>query len=106
MRRVILPQAIRIIIPPVGNYFVSLFKDTALASTIGLSELLFAGHLLASQNYQYFQLFTIVFVMYFVISYPVMLGVRWLEKRLTVQGRPRRRVRVPVLSDRTQPEAP
>jgi polar amino acid transport system permease protein len=108
MRRVILPQAIRIIIPPVGNYFVSLFKDTALASTIGLSELLFAGQRLASENYQYFQLFTIVFVMYFVISYPVMLGVKWLEKRLTVQPRrPRRRVQVPALSDnRTQPEAP
>jgi polar amino acid transport system permease protein len=107
MRRVILPQAIRIIIPPVGNYFVSLFKDTALASTIGLSELLFAGRLLASQNYEYLRLFTIVFVLYFLISYPVMLGVRWLEKRTSLQrSRPRRRVLVAASTDnRMQPEA-
>lgn len=107
MRRVILPQAFRIIIPPVGNYFISLFKDTALTSTIGLSELLFAGHLLASDNFQYVQVYTIVFAMYFIISYPAMMGVKWLEKRLTIQRRrPRRRVQVPALDDnRTQPEA-
>jgi polar amino acid transport system permease protein len=107
MRRVILPQAGRIIIPPVGNYFVSLFKDTALASTIGLSELLFASRLLASQNYQYLQLFTIVFVMYFVISYPAMLGVRWLEKHTSLQRRrPRRALLTELTDDRIQPEAP
>jgi polar amino acid transport system permease protein len=105
MRRVILPQAIRIIIPPVGNYFVSLFKDTALASTIGLAELMFAGRLLASQNYEYLQLFTIVFVFYLVISYPAMLGVRWLEKHSSLQRkRPRRRAL--IADDRTQPEVP
>src|SRR5258708_19522313 len=92
MRRVLLQQEVRLITPPVGNYFVSLFKDTALASTIGLSELLFAGRLLASQNYQYLQLFTVVFVFYFVISYPAMLGVRWLEKHTTLHPKPPRRL--------------
>src|SRR6266480_6630852 len=45
MRLIILPQAIRIIVPPLGNYFISLFKDTALASIITVKELLFTGQI-------------------------------------------------------------
>lgn len=83
MRRIVLPQAVRIVIPPVGNYFISLFKDTALVSTIGVAELLFTGRLLASESFQYFQIFTVVFVFYFIISFPAQRGVRHLENRLT-----------------------
>ncbi len=43
LRLVVLPQAIRIVLPPVGNYFISLFKDTALVSTISIGELIFRG---------------------------------------------------------------
>jgi polar amino acid transport system permease protein len=82
MRRIILPQALRIVIPPVGNYFISLFKDTALVSTIGVAELLFSGRLLASQSYQYLQVFTIVFIIYFIVSFPAQRGMRRLENYL------------------------
>ena len=82
MRRIILPQAVRIVIPPVGNYFISLFKDTALVSTIGVAELLFTGRLLASESYQYLQIFTIVFIIYFIISFPAQRGMRRLEAHL------------------------
>jgi His/Glu/Gln/Arg/opine family amino acid ABC transporter permease subunit len=82
MRLVVLPQAIRMIVPSLGNYLISLFKDSALASTISVTELLFAGRLLASASFQYITIYTAIFVMYFAISYPASLGVRVLEKKL------------------------
>lgn len=53
MRLVVLPQAIRVFVPPVGNFFVSLFKDTALASTISIAELMFRGQLIAANTFKY-----------------------------------------------------
>lgn len=82
MRLVVLPQAVRIVIPPVGNYFVSLFKDTALVSTISIAELMFTGQLIASDTFKYMRIYSVVFVIYVLISTPASLGVRWLEKRL------------------------
>lgn len=82
LRRVILPQAIRIVIPPIGNMFIGLFKDTAIVSTISVQELLFSGRLLASTNFRYFEIFTIIAIIYFALSYPTSLAVKWLERRL------------------------
>lgn len=90
MRLVVLPQAIRIVIPPVGNYFVSLFKDTALVSTISIAELMFTGQLIASDTFKYMRIYSVVFVIYVLISAPASLGVRWLERRLQ-SDRPRQR---------------
>jgi polar amino acid transport system permease protein len=87
MPRVILPQALRIVIPPVGNYVISLFKDTALVSTISIGELLFRGQLLAAENFKYLQIYSLIFVLYVVISYPASLGVRWLERHMRIGAR-------------------
>jgi polar amino acid transport system permease protein len=87
LRHIILPQAVRIVIPPVGNYFISMFKDTALASSISVSELLFSGQLLAAQSFRYLEIYTVVFGIYLLISYPASLGVRWLERRVRIQSR-------------------
>ncbi len=84
LRLVVLPQAFRIIIPPVGNYFISLFKDTALTSTISIPELLFSGQLLAAQSFRYLQIYTIIFFIYLFVSYPCSLGVRALERRMRI----------------------
>ncbi|HYZ62661.1 MAG TPA: amino acid ABC transporter permease [Acetobacteraceae bacterium] len=89
MRLVVLPQAIRIVIPPIGNYFVSLFKDTALVSTISLAELMFTGQLIASDTFKYMRIYSVVFLIYVLISAPASLGVRWLEKRLQSDRRAR-----------------
>ena len=83
---VVLPQAWRIVIPPTGNYFVSLFKDTALVSTISIAELMFQGQLIASDTFRYTQVYGIVFVIYLVISIPASLGVRSLEQRFNRSG--------------------
>lgn len=82
MRFVVLPQAVRIVIPAMANYLIALFKDSALASTISVTELLFSGQLLASVTFQYIGIYSTVFVMYFLISYPAILGVRALERQM------------------------
>jgi len=87
MRAVVLPQAFRIIIPPMGNYFVALFKDTAIVATISITELLFTARLIASQTFQYLQVYTIVLVIYFVISYPASRAVARLERYMRIADR-------------------
>jgi His/Glu/Gln/Arg/opine family amino acid ABC transporter permease subunit len=90
MRLVILPQAIRIVVPPLGNYFISLFKDTSLASTITVKELIFSGQIIAATNFQYFTIFTIAGAIYLALSYPGSLGVQFLERRMRIGYRKRR----------------
>jgi len=90
MRLVILPQALRIVVPPLGNYFISLFKDTALASTITVKELIFSGQIIAATNFQYFTIFTIAGMIYLALSYPGSLGVQYLERRMRIGYRGRR----------------
>lgn len=88
MRRIILPQAMRIIVPPIGNFFVSIFKDSALVSVITMRDLMFSGELLASATYKHFEIFAMVAVIYFLISYPVAKFVEWIEARIDITRRP------------------
>jgi His/Glu/Gln/Arg/opine family amino acid ABC transporter permease subunit len=90
MRRIILPQAIRIIIPTLGNYFIGLFKDTALCSAVSIQEVLFTAQIRAALNFQYFTLYTMVGIMYFTVSFPAARLVGYLE-RVTRSGYRRRR---------------
>lgn len=89
MRLIILPQAIRVVVPPLGNYCISLFKDTSLVSIVTVRELIFTGQIISSTNFQYFTVFTIVGAIYLFFSYPAALFVRWLEKRMAVGARAR-----------------
>lgn len=82
MRSAILPQAMRAAIPPTGNYAVSLFKDSALASTVSVSELMFTGQVIGSETFQYMQIYLVIAVLYFVVSYPTSIAIRRLERRL------------------------
>ena len=84
MRRIILPQAIRIVIPPIGNFFMSIFKDSALVSVITMRDLMFSGELLASATFKYFEIFTLVAIIYFIISYPTAKLVEYVELRLDI----------------------
>jgi ectoine/hydroxyectoine ABC transporter permease protein EhuD len=84
MRLIVLPQALRVVIPPLGNYGISLFKDTSLVSIVTVKELIFTGQIVSSTNFQYATVFTIIGVIYFAFSYPSALLVRWLERRMQV----------------------
>ncbi|MGC1579789.1 MAG: amino acid ABC transporter permease [Beijerinckiaceae bacterium] len=90
MRRIILPQAVRIVIPTLGNYFIGLFKDTALCSVVSIQEVVFTAQILAARNFQYFTLYTVVGLMYFAVSFPAARFVAYLE-RVTKSGYRRRR---------------
>ncbi len=88
LRRIILPQAIRIIVPSIGNFFVSIFKDSALVSVITMRDLMFSGQLLASATYKHFEIFAMVAAIYFLISYPTAKFVEWIEARIDITRRP------------------
>lgn len=90
-RLIVLPQAIRVVIPTLGNYFVGLFKDTSLVSVIGIQELLFSGQIVAARTYDYFTVYTMVFGFYFVVGFPAIMLVRALERRARSSSDPRRR---------------
>jgi polar amino acid transport system permease protein len=82
MRRVILPQAVKIILPPYGNIMIMMLKDSSQASTITVAELTMKGQLVASSTFKYTSVLTIVAVLYLVMSVPLILFVRWLERRM------------------------
>jgi len=81
LRVIILPQAVRVILPPVGNYFISMLKDSALTATISVSELLRAGQLRVAITFRAMDIYLMVAVIYLALSWPLSLLVRWLEKR-------------------------
>jgi polar amino acid transport system permease protein len=83
LRFVILPQALRNVLPPIGTTVIYLIKDTALASAIGTPELLRVGQLVANETFRPVEALTIVAVAYFVITYPIAFGFAALERRLS-----------------------
>jgi His/Glu/Gln/Arg/opine family amino acid ABC transporter permease subunit len=87
MRHTILPQAFRSAIPPTGNYAISLFKDSALASTVSVSELLFTGQVIGSETFKYMQVYLVVGLLYLALSYPTSRAVLRLERRLDLSNR-------------------
>ena len=81
MRRVILPQAVRIVLPPYGNIMIMLLKDSSQASTITVAELALQGKLIASSTFKNTNVFTLVALMYLTMSIPLILLVRHFEKK-------------------------
>lgn len=80
MRRVILPQAVRVILPPYGNTMVMLLKDSSQASAITVAELTLQGQLLASSTFNNMSVYTLVAIFYLCLSLPLMLAVGHIEK--------------------------
>ncbi|KJS10225.1 MAG: amino acid ABC transporter permease [Hoeflea sp. BRH_c9] len=81
MRRVILPQAVRIVLPPFGNTIIMLLKDSSLVSTITVAELTRQGQLIASSTFDNMTVFTLVALMYLAMAVPLTFLTRHLEKR-------------------------
>ncbi|MGZ5181841.1 MAG: amino acid ABC transporter permease [Ramlibacter sp.] len=80
--RVILPQAVRMAVPPTVGFMVQIVKNTSLASVIGFVELSRAGNLVNNSTFQPFIVFTTVALFYFCLCYPLSLASRHLERRL------------------------
>ncbi len=99
LRKVIVPQAVRIVIPPTGNEFITLLKLTSLASVISLQELLTAAGNLATATFLYPETYLSALVYYLAIVSVLMVIQSRLEKRFTWTsgGRRRRRVAAPAV---------
>ncbi len=82
MRRVILPQAFRIALPPYGNTLVMMLKDSSLVSTITVAEMTRAGQLIASSTFQNMTVYTLVALLYLLMSLPLVFGLRRLERAM------------------------
>lgn len=89
MRKVILPQAFKISIPPLTNQTLLLFKNTSLAMAIGLIELTGAGREIESATFKTFEIYFVVTVLYLAISLLLMAGGAHLSKRVAYVARTR-----------------
>lgn len=81
LRRVVLPQAFRIALPPYGNTMIMMLKDSSQASVITVAELTQQGRLIASSTFKNTTVFTLVALLYLSMSVPLILFASWLERR-------------------------
>ena len=86
IRRVILPQTIRVILPPIGNEFIALLKDSSLVSILAVADLLRRGREYASTTFRYFESYTVVALVYLVLTlfFSKLVGI--MEERLRRRG--------------------
>jgi polar amino acid transport system permease protein len=82
MRYILLPQAMRVVLPPVGNYAIGLLKDTSVCALIAAPELMLRAKDLASSSFEPMAVFCLAALFYFFMSYPLSLAVRYMEYRL------------------------
>ena len=80
-RFIILPQAMRLMVPPLVNYFTELLKNTTLLSGIGVAELALQAYLLGGQTFRYVEFLSAIALIYFAIIFPLSLLSRQLEHR-------------------------
>jgi polar amino acid transport system permease protein len=81
-RSIILPQAFVAIIPALGNYSLSMFKETSVLISISVVELLGTAEHHAADTYKYFEPLTLVGILFFCVTYPTSVFLRWFERRL------------------------
>jgi polar amino acid transport system permease protein len=86
MRKVILPQTMRLVLPPIGNEFIALLKDSSLVSILAVSDLLRRGREYASTSFRYFEAYTIVALIYLVMTLFFSKLVSLMEERLERRG--------------------
>lgn len=84
MKYVVLPQALVRILPPLGNEFIALLKDSSLVSTIAIAELTRVGQQIITRTFQSFEIWIGVAMFYFVMTFAMSRFVRFLENRLAI----------------------
>jgi len=85
MRYVVLPQAIRRVLPPLGNQLVYMLKMSSLVSVIGMEELTRRANELVTSQYRPLEIYTVLVLEYLILILVVSAGVRWLERRYAQQ---------------------
>lgn len=82
MFKVIIPQVMRNILPSVSNEFVINIKDTSVLNVIGVAELYYFAGIIKRQNFQTFQTYLVVCILYFILTFTVTRLLRWVERKL------------------------
>jgi polar amino acid transport system permease protein len=80
--KIVIPQAIPPIIPVMGNYFITMFKETPILSAITLVEIMQVAKIIGARSFRYLECFTIVGILFFLISYPASIAVQHLTKKI------------------------
>jgi polar amino acid transport system permease protein len=86
MQHIILPQAVRNVLPPLGNDFIAMLKDSSLVSVLGVQDITQIGKLYASSTFRFFETYNVVAFLYLIMTVGLALLVRWLERRMPVRG--------------------
>lgn len=81
-RHIVFPQAFRMILPPLGNDFVAMVKDSSLVSVLGVTDVTQLGKVTAAGNFRYFETYNVVALIYLVITVSLSLMLRRLERKL------------------------
>lgn len=84
LRKVVVPQAVRDVIPPIGNNMIALLKDSALVSVIGVSELTLSAQRAIGSTYRPFEFYVLVAVIYYIINLVMEAVLRHVERRIQV----------------------
>lgn len=87
MRRVVLPQAVRNMLPALGNDLISLMKDTSLVSVLAVREVTQMARLYSGSTFRFRESFFILVVIYVVLTLVLSLALRWYERRIAIPGR-------------------
>ena len=82
MFKVIIPQVMRNILPSVSNEFVINIKDTSVLNVIGVTELYYFAGIIKRQNFQTFQTYLVICILYFILTFTIMRLLRWVERKL------------------------
>jgi arginine/lysine/histidine/glutamine transport system substrate-binding/permease protein len=91
MKEVIFPQAFRRVLPPLGNEFITLIKDTSLTAVIGFVELFRQGQLIVASTFKAFEVYIAVALVYLLLTTLASFAFKWLERRMDPLGRAKRR---------------
>lgn len=84
---VILPQAFRIVIPALIGVAALIVKVSGIASTIGVTDLVYQANIIAAESYRYFELFTAVACFYFIVLFPMSMVAKFYERKLAARAR-------------------
>jgi len=90
-RHIVFPQAFRMILPPLGNDFVAMVKDSSLVSVLGVSDITQLGKVTSAGNFRYFETYNVVALLYLLMTVSLSLLLRRLESRLRARPDPQSR---------------
>lgn len=89
MRHVVLPQAIRRMLPPLGNDFIAMLKDSSLVSVFGVRDITLQGKVYSASTFRFFETYNVVAFIYLAMTIVLSLVVRYMERRLSGERRAR-----------------